>query len=38
MPPAPQVQHVEIPLEERVARLEEQLVQLRAELRALRGR
>jgi len=38
MPPAPEVQHVEIPLAERVARLEEQLVQLRAELRALRGR
>jgi len=38
MPPPPEVEHVEIPLEERVARLEEQLVQLRAELRALRGR
>jgi len=38
MPPAPEVQHVEIPLEARVARIEEQLVQLRAELRALRGR
>jgi len=38
MPPAPELQHVEIPLEQRVARLEEQLVQLRAELRALRSR
>jgi uncharacterized protein YceH (UPF0502 family) len=38
MPPAPQVERVEIPLEQRVARLEEEIVQLRAELRALRGR
>lgn len=36
MPPAPQVRRVELPLEERVAHLEEELVQLRAELRALR--
>lgn len=38
MPPAPQVQHEELPLEQRVARLEDEIVQLRAELRALRGR
>ena len=38
MPAAPQVQHVELSLDERVARVEEQIVQLRAELRALRGR
>jgi len=38
MPPAPQVERPEIPLAERVARLEDEVVQLRAELRALRGR
>jgi uncharacterized protein YceH (UPF0502 family) len=38
MPPAPVVQRAEIPLEERVTRLEDEIVQLRAELRALRGR
>jgi uncharacterized protein YceH (UPF0502 family) len=38
MPPAPPVQRVEVPLEQRVARLEDEVAQLRAELRALRGR
>jgi uncharacterized protein YceH (UPF0502 family) len=38
MPPAPVVQRAEVPLEERVTRLEDEIVQLRAELRALRGR
>ncbi|MGH2840435.1 MAG: YceH family protein [Solirubrobacteraceae bacterium] len=38
MPPAPEVQRVDVPLEERVTRLEEEIVQLRAELRSLRGR
>ena len=38
MPPAPEREHVELPLDERVARLEAEVVQLRAELRALRGR
>jgi uncharacterized protein len=36
MPAAPEVQRVEIPLVERVARLEAEVSQLRAELRALR--
>jgi uncharacterized protein YceH (UPF0502 family) len=38
MPAAPERQHVELPLDERVARLEAEVTQLRAELRALRGR
>jgi len=38
MPAAPQMPRVEIALEQRVARLEDEIVQLRAELRALRGR
>ncbi len=38
MPSAPEVQRVELPLSERVARLEAEVTQLRAELRALRGR
>ena len=38
MPSAPEVQRVELPLGERVARLEAEVAQLRAELRALRGR
>ena len=38
MPPAPERERVEVPLAERVARLEAEVVQLRAELRALRGR
>jgi uncharacterized protein YceH (UPF0502 family) len=38
MPVAPAREHVELPLEERVRRLEAEIVQLRAELRALRGR
>ncbi len=38
MPAAPQVVRVELPLAERVARLEAEVAQLRAELRALRGR
>lgn len=39
MPVAPEPPpHVELPLEQRVARLEAEIVQLRAELRALRGR
>jgi uncharacterized protein YceH (UPF0502 family) len=38
MPAAPAREHVEIPLDDRVARLEAEVVQLRAELRALRGR
>ena len=38
MPSAPEVERVELPLAERVARLEAEVAQLRAELRALRGR
>jgi uncharacterized protein YceH (UPF0502 family) len=38
MPAAPEVERVELPLAERVARLEAEVTQLRAELRALRGR
>ncbi len=38
MPVAPEREHVELPLADRVARLEAEVVQLRAELRALRGR
>jgi uncharacterized protein YceH (UPF0502 family) len=38
MPVAPAREHVEPALDERVARLEAEVVQLRAELRALRGR
>lgn len=38
MPVAPEREHVELPLAERVSRLEAEVVQLRAELRALRGR
>jgi uncharacterized protein YceH (UPF0502 family) len=38
MPSAPEVQRVELPLPDRVARLEAEVAQLRAELRALRGR
>lgn len=38
MPSAPQVERVELPLAERVARLEAEVAQLRAEVRALRGR
>jgi hypothetical protein len=38
MPPAPEVERVELPLAERVARLEAEVTQLRAELQALRGR
>jgi uncharacterized protein YceH (UPF0502 family) len=38
MPPAPEVQRVELPIADRVARLEDEVAQLRAELRALRGR
>jgi uncharacterized protein YceH (UPF0502 family) len=38
MPPAPELQRVELPLGDRVARLEDEVAQLRAELRALRGR
>jgi uncharacterized protein YceH (UPF0502 family) len=38
MPVAPEREHVELPLTERVSRLEAEVVQLRAELRALRGR
>jgi len=38
MPAAPEVEHVELPIADRVARLEAEVSQLRAELRALRGR
>jgi len=38
MPAAPAVERVELPLGERVARLEAEVTQLRAEVRALRGR
>jgi uncharacterized protein YceH (UPF0502 family) len=38
MPHAPEREHVELPLPDRVARLEAEVTQLRAELRALRGR
>jgi uncharacterized protein YceH (UPF0502 family) len=38
MPAAPEAERVERPLAERVARLEAEVTQLRAELRALRGR
>lgn len=38
MPAAPEVERVELPLADRVARLEAEVSQLRAELRALRGR
>jgi uncharacterized protein YceH (UPF0502 family) len=38
MPAAPELQRVELPLADRVARLEDEVAQLRAELRALRGR
>jgi len=38
MPVAPAVERVELPLADRVARLEAEFTQLRAELRALRGR
>ena len=38
MPAAPEVERAELPLAERVARLEAEVAQLRAELRALRGR
>jgi uncharacterized protein YceH (UPF0502 family) len=38
MPVAPEREHVELPLGDRVARLEAEVTQLRAELRALRGR
>ena len=38
MPSAPEAERVELPLPERVARLEAEVAQLRAELRALRGR
>ena len=38
MPSAPAVERVELPLTDRVARLEAEVAQLRAELRALRGR
>ena len=38
MPVAPEREHVELPLAQRVERLEAEVVQLRAELRALRGR
>jgi uncharacterized protein len=38
MPVAPERERAELPLAERVARLEAEVVQLRAELRALRGR
>ncbi|MEA2243814.1 MAG: uncharacterized protein QOD24_3370 [Solirubrobacteraceae bacterium] len=38
MPAAPERELVEVPLAERVTRLEAEVVQLRAELRALRGR
>jgi uncharacterized protein YceH (UPF0502 family) len=38
MPPAPEVQRAEVPLGQRVERLEAEVAQLRAELRALRGR
>lgn len=38
MPVAPERERVEVPLEDRVSRLEAEVVQLRAELRALRGR
>jgi uncharacterized protein len=38
MPAAPEVERVEPPLTDRVARLEAEVAQLRAELRALRGR
>jgi uncharacterized protein YceH (UPF0502 family) len=38
MPAAPEVQRVELPLADRVGRLEAEVAQLRAELRALRGR
>ena len=38
MPEAPAREHVQLPLDERVARLEAEVTQLRAELRALRGR
>jgi uncharacterized protein YceH (UPF0502 family) len=38
MPPAPVVERAAVPLEDRVTRLEDEIVQLRAELRALRGR
>jgi len=38
MPAAPELRRVELPLADRVARLEDEVAQLRAELRALRGR
>ena len=38
MPPAPELQRVEVPLADRVDRLEAEIAQLRAEIRALRGR
>lgn len=38
MPAAPELEQVELPLADRVARLEDEVAQLRAELRALRGR
>ena len=38
MPAAPEVDRVELPLTDRVERLEAEVAQLRAELRALRGR
>jgi uncharacterized protein YceH (UPF0502 family) len=38
MPAAPEIERVELPLSDRVARLEAEVSQLRAELRALRGR
>jgi uncharacterized protein YceH (UPF0502 family) len=38
MPVAPERDHAELPLADRVERLEAEVVQLRAELRALRGR
>lgn len=38
MPAVPELQRVELPLADRVARLEDEVSQLRAELRALRGR
>lgn len=38
MPVAPEFERVELPLPDRIARLEAEVAQLRAELRALRGR
>jgi hypothetical protein len=38
MPAAPELRRAELPLTDRVARLEDEVAQLRAELRALRGR